>query len=90
MKIEVQNADKIKVQNPADTFEIIQKIFYQKKDEVDLMKEHFWSISLNNDMKILAIELVSIGCKDRVIADPGDVFRIPLYKWSNLSVGKWL
>jgi len=86
MKIEIENGDNIKVQHPEDTFEIIQKIFYQKKDAVDLMKEHLWTISLNRAMKILAIELVSIGCKDRTIADPGDVFRVPLYKSSSYVI----
>ena len=86
MKVEVENAENIKVQHPQDTYEIIRKIFYDRHDEVDLMKEHFWTISLNKALKILAIELVSIGCKDRSIADPGDVFRVPLYKSSSYVV----
>ena len=86
MKIDIENAEKIKVSHPEDIFEIIQKIFYQKKDAVDLMKEHFWVFSVNTAMKILALELVSIGSKNRTIADPGDVFRIPLYKSSSYAI----
>ena len=86
MRIEVENAENIKVQHPEDTYEIIRKIFYDRHDEVDLMKEHFWTIALNKALKILAIELVSIGCKDKTIADPGDVFRVPLYKSSSAVV----
>ncbi len=44
------------------------------------MKEHFWTFSLNKRHKIMNIELVGIGSKDRVIADPGDVFRVPIYQ----------
>ena len=39
------------------------------------MKEHLWAFSLNNQSKILALELVSIGTKNKTLADPGDVFR---------------
>lgn len=86
MDIKVENAENIKLQDPEDTFAIIQKVFYEKKNEVDLMKEHFWAISLNKALKILNLELVSIGCKDRTLADPGDVFRVPLYKSSSYVI----
>ena len=79
MNIDLKEVDKRVVEDPQDIFEIIQLIFY-KREEVDLTKEHLWAVSLNKARKIVAIELVSMGSKDRTIADPGDVFRIPLYK----------
>ena len=86
MKIHVENAEHINIQDPRDIWEIIQRIFYQKKDEVDLMKEHLWAFSLNKARKILNIELVSMGSKDRTIIDPGDIFRVPLYKSSSYVI----
>ena len=86
MHIKVENAENIKIQHPEDTYGIIRKIFYDRHHEVDLMKEHFWTISLNRALKILSIELVGIGCKDRFVADPGDVFRVPLYKSSSYII----
>ena len=85
MQIKLENTGN-KVQDPQDIYEIIQRVFYQKKGEVDLHKEHFWVLCLNKSLKILALELVGIGSKDRVIADPGDVFRLPLYKSSSYVV----
>ena len=85
MQIKLENTGN-KVQDPQDIYEIIQRVFYQKKGEVDLHKEHFWVFCLNKSLKILALELVGIGSKDRVIADPGDVFRLPLYKSSSYVV----
>lgn len=83
MVIDIKNIQDIKVRNPQDIYEIIHKIFYQKKDKVDHMKEHLWAISLNNAMNILNLELVSMGTKNRTTVDPGDVFRLPLYKSSS-------
>ncbi len=87
MHIDIENAGKIAIYNGYDVFEIMQKIFYNnKKEEADLMKEHFWTFSLNKRHKIMNIELVGIGSKDRVIADPGDVFRVPIYKSASYVV----
>ena len=86
MHIELKDAENIKLQHPQDTYEIIRKIFYERKKEVDLMKEHLWAFSLNTALKILNIELVHIGTKDRTLADPGDVFRVPLYKSSSYVI----
>ena len=86
MKINVENEEHINIQDPRDIWEIIQRIFYQKEGEVDLMKEHLWAFSLSKAHKILNIELVSMGSKDRTIADPGDIFRVPLYKSSSYVI----
>ena len=86
MKIELENAQSLKIKHPQDTYEIIRRVFYESDKKVDLMKEHLWAISLNKSMRVLNIELVSIGCKDRTIADPGEIFRVPLYKSSNYII----
>ena len=82
MIIDLKSVEHLKMQAPQDIYEVIHKIFYQQKDKVDLMKEHLWAFSLSNAMNIINLELVSIGTKNRTIADPGDVFRVPLYKSS--------
>ncbi len=75
-----------KIKHPDDIFEVIQIIFYRREGEVDLMKEHLWAFSLNKQKKILSLELVSMGTKDRTVADPGDIFRVPLYKSSSYVI----
>ncbi len=43
-------------------------------------QEHFWVIGLDNQNKILFIELVGLGAVNRVNANPPDVFRMGIYK----------
>jgi len=83
MQIHVED---VKIQDATDIFEIIQRVFYKRKREVDLMKEHLWAFSLNKQRKILNLELISMGTKDKTLADPGDVFRVPLYKSSSYLI----
>jgi len=80
MELEIKNADKEQVQSAQDTYEIIQKIFFLRHKKVDILKEHFWTIALNRGLKILCIELVSMGSNARTIAAPQEIFRLPLYK----------
>ena len=83
MELEVKNSDKIKIQGAQDTYEIMRKIFFDRHKEVEILKEHFWTIALNTSLKILSIELVSIGSNTRTIAAPQEIFRVPLYKSAN-------
>jgi DNA repair protein RadC len=80
MELEVKNAEKVKIQSSEDTYEIMRKIFFERDGEVEILKEHFWTIALNGGLKILCIELVSIGSNKRTIAAPQEIFRLPLYK----------
>ena len=86
MELELKNIGKDQIQSPQDTFEIIQKIFFKRPKKVDLLKEHFWTIALNRASKILLIELVSIGGNGRTIAEPQEIFRLPLYKAANYLI----
>ena len=79
MEVTLKSTDKESVQTPLDTYEIIQRIFY-KRHKKDVLKEHFWTIALNRGLKIVCIELVSIGSNARTIAAPQEIFRLPLYK----------
>ena len=73
-------SDDIKIHDPDDIHVIIRKIFYDKKEKVDLNKEHFWVFALNQGNKILNIELVSMGGRKATTVDAAEVFRIPLLK----------
>ena len=80
MEITIKDHDKIRCRSAQDTYEIMRKVFFERHDEVDIMKEHFWTIALDMAFKILTIELVSMGSKRTTVAEPGESFRIPLYK----------
>lgn len=45
--------------------------------------EHFWVLGLDGKNKILFIELVSLGAKNRVQIAPPEVFRMAIYKNSD-------
>ena len=55
-----------------------------RENKIGRNQEHFWVIGLDNQNKILFIELVGLGAVNRVGANPPDVFRMGIYK---LAVG---
>jgi DNA repair protein RadC len=65
--------------NPMEVFEIMRRIL-MRESRIDRNREHFWVISLSNACKILNIELVSMGSATQTIAEPMEVFSIPLQK----------
>lgn len=51
-----------------------------RENKLGRNQEHFWVIGLDNQNKILFIELVGLGAVNRVGASPPDVFRMGIYK----------
>jgi DNA repair protein RadC len=79
MNIKLTPDEKCKVMNPMEVFEIMRRIL-MRESRIDRNREHFWVISLSNACKILNIELVSMGSATQTIAEPMEVFSIPLQK----------
>lgn len=79
MNIKLTASSKIKIKSSDDIYPIMQKIL-MRENKVDRDREHFWTISLNNAHKILNIELVSMGTINKTLAEPMEVFSIPLQK----------
>jgi DNA repair protein RadC len=51
-----------------------------REQKVDRGREHLWTISLDMGLKILNIELVSMGSAKATVVEPMEVFSIPLQK----------
>lgn len=51
-----------------------------RENKIRRNQEHFWVIGLDNQNKILFIELIGLGQVNRVNANPPDVFRMGIYK----------
>ncbi len=51
-----------------------------RENKIGRNQEHFWVIGLDNQNKILFIELIGLGTVNRVNANPSDVFRMGIYK----------
>ena len=79
MNIKLANKNKITIQNSQDIYDVMQRIL-KREQKVDRGREHFWTISLNNALKIVNIELVSMGSFKATVVEPMEVFSIPLQK----------
>ena len=84
MEIKVRDTDNI--QSSQDTYAIIQRIFYRRHKKVDHHKEHLWAIAMNLNLKVLIIELISIGTNNQTLASPQEIFRLPIYKHASKLV----
>ena len=79
MKVRLTEQQKIQVLNAEDIYGIMRQILL-RENKIGQNQEHFWVVGLNNQNKILFIELVGLGAVNRVDADPPDVFRMGIYK----------
>lgn len=79
MNIRLKAEKQIKIQCSDDIYFIMQRIL-RRENKIDRNREHLWTISLDNASKILNIEMVSMGSIRQTIAEPMEVFSIPLQK----------
>jgi DNA repair protein RadC len=79
MDIKLAEAEKIKVLNSDDIYGIMQRILL-RENKIDQNREHFWVIGLENNNRILFIELISLGTVNKTLAEPMEVFSFALQK----------
>jgi len=79
MDIQLKEAEKIKILNSDDIYGIMQKILLREQ-KIDQNREHFWVIGLENNNRILFIELVSLGTVNQALVKPMEVFSLALQK----------
>lgn len=79
MNIELREAERIKVLNSDDIYSIMQSILL-REDKIDQNREHFWVIGLENNNRILFIELISLGTVNKALVEPMEVFSFALQK----------
>jgi len=58
---------------------IMQQIL-MRENQLRRSQEHFWVLGLNAAGKLLFVELVSLGARNRVQVNPPEVFRMAIYK----------
>ena len=86
MEVDLRSTDKEKIQGAYDTYQIMQSIFFKRHGEVDTRKEHFWAIALNKALKILSIELISIGTSTKTLAGAKETLSLPIHKLASQVV----
>ncbi len=79
MNVRLSKEQKIKILNSEDVYRVMQQILL-RENKIHRNQEHFWVIGLDNQNKILFIELIGLGAVNRVHANPPDVFRMAIYK----------
>ncbi len=79
MDIKLTEAEKIKILNSDDIYGIMQQILL-REHKIDQNREHFWVIGLENNNRILFIELISLGTVNKTFAEPMEVFSFALQK----------
>jgi DNA repair protein RadC len=79
MNVRLTQKQKTHVLNSDDVYQIMQQVLL-RENKIGQHQEHFWAIGLDNQSKILFIELIALGAVNRVNADPPDVFRMGIYK----------
>lgn len=79
MNVRLTKEQKTQVLNSTDIYAIMQQILL-RENKIRRNQEHFWVVGLDNEHKVLFIELIGLGTVNRVNADPPDVFRMAIYK----------
>lgn len=79
MDIELTDAERIKVLNSDDLYSIMQKILL-RENKIDQNRQHFWVVGLENNQRILFVELISLGSVSKSLVEPMEVFSLALQK----------
>jgi len=79
MNVRLKKEEKIKILCSEDLYEIMQRIL-MSESKTDRNREHLWTVSLDNALRILNIECVSMGTINKTLVEPMEVFSIPLQK----------
>ncbi|MFK8104482.1 MAG: JAB domain-containing protein, partial [Saprospiraceae bacterium] len=79
MTIKLTKKERIKILNGSSLYEIMKRILL-REEEIDQNREHFWVVGLENNNRILFIELVSMGSINKTIVEPMEVFSLALQK----------
>ncbi|QIQ22183.1 JAB domain-containing protein [Zophobihabitans entericus] len=79
MDIKLAKNDKRYIESTDDVYGIMQRILL-REDKIDIEKEHFWIIGMNQAGYILYIELIALGTYKSVDIEPMNVFRVAVMK----------
>jgi|GEM_PF-457884 len=71
--------DKIIINYPEQLYLLMKRVLL-RKNKTDRNREHFWTIGLENNNRILYIELISMGTVNQTFSEPMDVFGNALKK----------
>jgi len=79
MNVRLTKEQKIKVLNGEDLYKVMRQIL-MRENKIGRVKEHFWVVGLNNDDRIMFIELAALGSTKATVIKPPEIFRMAIYK----------
>lgn len=79
MTVKLTEAEKIKVLSGESLFRVMQRILL-REEIIDRNREHFWVVGLETNLRILFIELISMGSVKATVVEPMEVFSFALQK----------
>ena len=79
MTVKLTEAEKIRVLSGESLFGVMQRILL-REEIIDQNREHFWVVGLETNLRILFIELISMGSVKATVVEPMEVFSFALQK----------
>lgn len=79
MNVKLTKDQKIKVASSDDIYKVMQQILL-RENKLRRAQEHFWIVGLDNQSRILFIELLALGQHNRANINPSEAFRMAIYK----------
>lgn len=79
MNITLTKTQKILIQSSEDLARIMRQILL-RENRLSRQREHVWTIGLNEEFKMLYVELIAFGIPANDKVQPMDIYRLPLQK----------
>ena len=79
MNISLTKTQKILVESSEDIARIMRQILL-RENRLSRQREHVWTIGLNEEFKMLYVELIAFGIPAKDKVQPMEIYRLPLQK----------
>lgn len=79
MNITLTKTQKILIQSSEDLARIMRQILL-RENRLSRQREHVWTIGLNEEFKMLYVELIAFGIPAKDKVQPMEIYRLPLQK----------
>jgi DNA repair protein RadC len=79
MNIQLTKTQKILIESSDDLARIMRQILL-RENKLSRVREHLWTIGLDEEFKMLYVELVAFGIPEKDKVQPTEIYKMPLQK----------
>lgn len=79
MNIQLTKTQKILVESSDDLARIMRQIL-MRENKLSRQREHLWTIGLDEEFKLLFVELIAFGIPAKDQVQPTEIYKLPLQK----------